>query len=252
MKKLLTEQQEHVWTITFNNTAKHNAFDDEMLAELDEAIDQALNQTDIHVIMIQAKGRHFSAGADLGWMQRMVNMDEQDNRADALKFAKTLHKLYQSPKPTLALAQGATYGGGIGILATCDHVFVSEQAKFCFSEVSLGLIPAVISPYIVQAIGGRIANALFLSADVFYASQALDMHLVHRIVPEADLSSQGLAHAKKLASMPIQALQQAKALVRYVQTKPIDSELINYTADKIAQIRVSKEAQDALHLFLNR
>lgn len=252
MNKLLTEQNEHVFIITFNNAAKHNAFDDELLAELDRALDQAFEHPEVQVIMIQAQGRHFSAGADLAWMQRMVKMNTSDNQADALKFAQTLHKLYQGPKPTLALAHGATYGGGIGILAACDVVFADEQAKFCFSEVSLGLIPAVISPYIVQAIGARMTTALFLSAEVFYAPQALDMHLIQRIVSNGDLGSVGLAHAKKLSTMPAQALRQAKALVRHVQTHPLDTDLIHYTAEKIAQIRVSKEAQDALHLFLNR
>ncbi|MGV3740272.1 MAG: enoyl-CoA hydratase-related protein [Gammaproteobacteria bacterium] len=252
MSKLLTEQNEKIFIITFNNAAKHNAFDDEILAELDHALDQAFEQSDINVIMIQAHGRHFSAGADLAWMQRMVTMNESDNQTDALKFAQTLHKLYQSPKPTLALAQGATYGGGIGILAACDMVFASEQAKFCFSEVSLGLIPAVISPYIVQAIGARMATALFLNAEIFYAPQAMDMHLIQRIVPETDLTAVGFAHAKKLSTTPPQALRQAKALVRHVQAHPLDSDLIKHTAEWIAQIRVSKEAQDALHLFLNR
>ena len=108
MRKLLTEQNEQVFLITFNNSEKHNAFDDELLVELDHALDHALQQPDIRIIIIQANGKHFSAGADLAWMQRMANMDESDNQADALKFAKTLHKLYQSPKPTIALVHGAT------------------------------------------------------------------------------------------------------------------------------------------------
>ena len=252
MQKLLTEKQEHVGIITFNNSAKHNAFDDHLLAELDQALDHMLTEEAVHIILLQANGRHFSAGADLAWMQRMVNMNEQENQADAENFAQILHKLYQSPKPTVALAQGAVYGGGIGLLAACDMVFVSEQAKFCFSEVSLGLIPAVISPYVIQAIGARMANAFFLSAEVFYAQQALQMHLVHRIVPEEDLHTLGLAHAKKIASMPKNAIQQAKSLVRHVQTHAIDADLIKFTAEKIAHIRVSKEAQDALNLFLNK
>lgn len=252
MPTLLTETIEHVFIITFNNSAKHNAFDDELLAQLDRALDHAAQDTAIRVIVIQANGRHFSAGADLAWMQRMVTMNEADNQADALKFAKTLHKLYLSPKPTLALVQGATYGGGIGLIAACDIVFATEEAKFCFSEVKLGLIPAVISPYVVQAIGARIANSLFLSAEIFYAAQAHSMHLIHHIVPEAELHATGLAHAKLLADMPNQALCQAKALVRHVHANPIDADMVKKTAEWIAQIRVSKEAQNALHLFLNR
>ena len=252
MRKLLTEQNEQVFLITFNNSEKHNAFDDELLVELDHALDHALQQADIRIIVIQANGKHFSAGADLAWMQRMANMDESDNQADALKFAKTLHKLYQSPKPTIALVHGATFGGGIGLIAACDIVFATEQAKFCFSEVNLGLIPAVISPYVIQAIGARMAKALFLSAEIFYAPQAQSMQLIHHIVPEAELHTIGFDQAKTLCQKPEQALCQAKALVQYVQAHPIDSDIIQHTAEWIAKIRVSKEAQNALHLFLNR
>ncbi|MCX7090192.1 MAG: enoyl-CoA hydratase-related protein [Legionellales bacterium] len=252
MRKILSEQIEHVGIITLHNGEKHNAFDDELIRQLDHALDEAIQHPDIRIIVLQANGRHFSAGADLAWMQRMVDMSENDNQADALKFAQTIHKLYECPKPTIALVQGATYGGGIGLIAACDIAFATEQAKFCFSEVTLGLIPAVISPYVIQAIGPRMAKALFLSAEVFYAPQAQAMHLIHTLVPEAELHTAGLAHAKALSHMPNQALCQAKALVRHVQDRPIDTELIQHTAQWIAQIRVSMEAQNALHLFLNR
>lgn len=252
MRKLLTEQKDHVFLITLNNSDKHNAFDDELLTELDQALDQGLQTSEIRIIVLQANGKHFSAGADLTWMQRMAEMDESDNQADALRFAKTLHKLYQSPKPTLALVQGATYGGGIGLIAACDRVLATEDAKFCFSEVNLGLIPAVISPYVVQAIGARMAKALFLSAEIFTVFQAQTMHLIHQIVPAADLHTIGFDQAKTLSQKPPQALCQAKALVQYVEAHPIGPDVIKHTADWIAKIRVSKEAQNALHLFLNR
>jgi methylglutaconyl-CoA hydratase len=251
MRKLLTEQNEHVFIITLNNPQKHNAFDDELLRDLDAALDLALKQNDVHVIVLQAQGRHFSAGADLAWMQRMIAMNEAENHADALKFAKTLAKLYHSPKPTIALVQGATYGGGIGLIAACDIVYATDQAKFCFSEVTLGLIPAVISPYILRAIGPRMTTALFLTADIFHAQQAHALHLIHHIVADTDLQHAGLAKAKMLSQMPHTALCQAKALIRH-QIPDIDADLIQDTAKWIAQIRVSKEAQNALHLFLNR
>lgn len=252
MRKILSESIEQVFIITLDNPDKHNAFDDELLAQLDEALDSALADPNIRVIVLKANGKHFSAGADLAWMQRMATMSEAENHADALRFAHTLHKLYQSPKPTLALVQGATYGGGIGLIAACDRVFATSETKFCFSEVKLGLIPAVISPYVIQAIGPRMANALFLSAEMFDAQQAHGMHLIHTIVAEADLFPTGLAHAQTLSQKPSQALQQAKALVRHVQDRMIDTGLINHTAQWIAQIRISTEAQNALNLFLNR
>lgn len=252
MRKIQSEQHEAVCCISLQHSAKHNAFDDVLLQQLDHALDAALHNPEIRVIVLQAQGKHFSAGADLAWMQRMAQMSEADNQADALQFAHTLHKLYQSPKPTVALVQGATYGGGIGLIAACDIVFATEQAKFCFSEVNLGLIPAVISPYVIRAIGARMANALFLSTDVFYAAQAQAMQLVHTIVPETELHQKGLAYATALSHKPPEALYQAKALVRQVQDQPIDDKMLQRTAAWIAQTRVSTEAQNALHLFLNR
>ncbi len=252
MKKILSESIEQVFVITLNNPDKHNAFDDELLAQMDEALDRALADPHIRVIVLKANGKHFSAGADLAWMQRMATMSEAENHEDALRFAHTLHKLYQSPKPTIALVQGVTYGGGIGLIAACDRVFATSETKFCFSEVKLGLIPAVISPYVIQAIGPRMANALFLSAEMFDAQQALSMQLIHTIVAETDLYPVGLSHAQALSQKTSQTLQQAKALVRHVQDRLIDTDLINHTAKWIAQIRVSTEAQNALQLFLNR
>ncbi|PJD92734.1 MAG: gamma-carboxygeranoyl-CoA hydratase [Legionella sp.] len=252
MSKLLTELSDHVLSLTLNYPEKHNAFDDNILGMLDQALDEAQHNSDVRVIVLKANGRHFSAGADLAWMKRMVNLSEADNHADALRFAHVLHKLYQIPKPTIALVQGATYGGGIGLIAACDIAFAAETAKFCFSEVSLGLIPAVISPYIIQAIGARAATALFLSAEVFHAPEAHRLQLIHTLVKEEDLLKLGLEHAKRLAHFPKQALQQAKSLVRTVQDQAINDTLLTQTAELIAKIRVSTEAQDALHLFLNQ
>lgn len=251
MSKLLTELKDHILTLTLNHPEKHNAFDDEILGLLDSALDQAQQNADAHVIVLQAQGRHFSAGADLAWMKRMVHLSEADNRADALRFAQIIHKLYRSPKPTIALVQGATYGGGIGLIAACDIAFATETAKFCFSEVSLGLVPAVISPYVIQAIGARAATALFLSAEVFHAPKAHALQLIHTLVKEEDLHRLGLEHAKRIAQFPKQALQRTKSLVRTVQDQEINDTLLAHTAELIAHIRVSTEAQDALHLFLN-
>jgi len=250
MTKLLSEYSDHVWTITFNHIEKHNAFDDAFLELLDDALDQAYAHEDSRVIVLKANGRHFSAGADLAWMKRMSDLDEADNQADALRFANILHKLYQSPKPTLALVHGATYGGGLGLICACDIAFATDTAKFCFSEVKLGLLPAVISPYVIKAIGARTATALFMSAEVFHAPEAQALQLVHKIINEESLHQEGFAHAKHLANLPQQALQEAKSLVRAVDHQPIDQSLLTLTAAWIARLRVSPEAQAALRLFL--
>ena len=252
MDSLLTEQHEHIYTLTLNRVEKRNAFDDELLEQLYQALCHAEKTPDIRVVMIKANGHHFSAGADLNWMKRMVTLSEADNRADALRFAQILHKLYQCPKPTLALVHGATYGGGIGLIAACDIAIAADNATFCFSEVTLGLVPAVISPYIIKAIGERAANALFLSAEVFNATQAAALHLVHHCVAKDSLGTYARTYAQRIAGFSPQALAAAKALVRHASSQPINDALLTHTAELIAKLRVSPEAQDALNSFIKQ
>ena len=251
MSKLLTEQQESLFILTLNNIEKRNAFDDELLTQLQQALTVAEQTPSIQAIVLKANGKHFSAGADLTWMKRMVDASEADNYTDALHFAHVLQQLYQSSKPTIALVQGAAYGGGIGLIAACDIAIATQSAQFCFSEVTLGLIPAVISPYVIQAIGPRVATALFLSAERFDSERALAIQLIHHCVPDEDLLSFGLHYALSIATHPPKALQQAKALVRAMSHRAIDKDVVTDTAKLIAKIRVSAEAQAAIQLFLN-
>jgi methylglutaconyl-CoA hydratase len=252
MDSLLTEQHEHIYILTLNRVEKRNAFDDALLEQLNKALHHAETTSDIRVVVIKANGHHFSAGADLNWMKRMVTLSETENRADALRFAHILHKLYQCPKPTIALVHGASYGGGIGLIAACDIAIAADNATFCFSEVTLGLVPAVISPYVIKAIGERAAKALFLSAKVFTATHAAQVQLIHHCVPSEHLSTYGLTCAQRIATFSPQAVEEAKALARHVSTQPINDSLLTHTAELIAKLRVSPEAQDALHLFIKQ
>lgn len=252
MSDIVCKQQQHIMLITLNRVSKHNAFDNALLAELQVALDQAQENSNVRVIVLKANGQHFSAGADATWMQRMARFSEDENLADAKVLARVMYTLYNSTKPTIAMVQGAAYGGGAGLVAACDVAIAAQTARFCFSEVKLGLIPAVISPYVIKAMGERSAKALFMSAEQFDAQRAYELNLVHHCVPEDELLSYTLNYAEQMTHNAPQATNAAKFLVHQVADKPIDDALQQFTASLIAKQRVSREGQLGLRAFLNK
>jgi len=252
MSDILTELQGHLLLITLNRITKHNAFDDNLLTDLKLILDNARDNPDVHVILLKANGKHFSAGADLAWMQRMAHYSEEENIADANILASLMFALHHHPKPTIAMVQGAAMGGGAGLVAACDIAIASETANFCFSEVKLGLIPAVISPYIIKAIGERAALGLFVSAETFNAKRALELQLVQHCVAPEELLSYTLSYAQQIAKWPAGAVRSAKALVRQVTNMPINEQLQQLTASLIAKQRASSEGQHGLRTFLEK
>ncbi len=252
MSDLILEIQDHVCLLTLNRESKHNAFDDKVLAEMQIQFDQAIQNPQVRVIVLKANGKHFSAGADLAWMQRMAHFTEAENLKDALVLAKLMYTINQSPKPTIAMIQGCAYGGGAGLAAACDIAIASTTARFCFSEVKLGIIPAVISPYVVKAIGERSAKVLFMSAEVFDAQRAMDLKLVHHCEPEDNLLQYTLEYAQQIGNYAPESVRASKKLAAYVADKIIDDELSYYTANLIAQKRISAEGQKGLNAFLNK
>lgn len=252
MTHLLTHLQDSVQWITFNRIDKHNAFDNVLLEDLCQNIQQAEANPQVRVIIINANGKHFSAGADLQWMQRMIHYTEAENKADADVLARTLYTLYHCHKPTIAMVQGAAFGGGAGLVAACDIAVAAHQAQFCFSEVKLGLIPAVISPYVIRALGERAATWLFMSAQIIDAAKAVELNLVQYCVPNDTLQTVTTELAHQVAKWPAQAVIDAKSLVRQVAGQPINAHIKDLTATLIAKKRVSPEAQQALQAFLNK
>lgn len=252
MTDLLTELQDHVLCITLNRVSKRNAFDDTLLTALYDSLEKAAVNALVHVILLKANGSDFSAGADLNWMQRMVHYTEAENSADALILARLMHTLHHHPKPTIAMVQGAAIGGGAGLVAACDIAIAADTARFRFSEVTLGLIPAVISPYVIKAMGERVALNLFLSAETFDAQRAYHLNLIHHCVPEDTLLSFTIDYAKQLANLPPLALIATKSLVHQVANRPITDDLIQQTARLIAKQRISPEAQHGLKTFLGK
>ncbi len=252
MSDILNEQQGHVLLITLNRINKHNAFDDVLLTDLQLLLDNARDNSEVRVIVLKAHGRHFSAGAELLWMQRMAHFSEEENLADAQVLARLMYTLHHHPKPTIAMVQGAAFGGGAGLVAACDIAIAAVSARFCFSEVKLGLIPAVISPYVIKAIGERAAIGLFMSAETFDAKRALELQLIQHCVPEEELLTYTLDYAQQMAQLAPGAVVASKSLVHQIAGLPINDKLQLITATLIAKKRISKEGQRGLQAFLNK
>ena len=244
--------EQGIGTITLNRPQLHNAFDEKMIETLSNQLETIAQSPDIRLVVIKANGKSFSAGADLNWMQKMTQYTKEENQQDANALAILLNQLYTLPQPTIALVHGNAFGGGVGLVACCDIVIASETAEFCFSEVKLGLIPAVISPYVIKAIGARQAKRYFISAEQFSASEAKILGLVDEVLPHYDLEP-ALNHLlQDLLENGPQAMRAIKRLVLDIQDYPIDETLMEVTSHCIAAIRVSEEGQQGLKAFLTK
>jgi len=241
-----------ITSVILNRPGQHNAFDDGMIVELIELLGKLEQDDDVRVLVLRAAGKSFSAGADLNWMRRMADYDFAQNQDDAMQLAELMRRLNCFPKPTIALVQGAAYGGGVGLIACCDIAIASPATSFCLSEVKLGLIPAVISPYVIEAIGARAARRFMLTAERFDAEQALRLGLVHEVVEDQQLDAKLDSIVDFLLAAGPVAQAAAKDLIRAVSNKPIDSELIQDCALRIARIRASNEAREGLSAFLEK
>ena len=242
-----------VATLTMNRPELHNAFDDRLIAEFIDALRELDEDPDVRVVVLASSGKSFSAGADLNWMRRMADYSREQNLADAEELAELMRTLDTLSKPTIALVQGAAYGGGVGLVACCDIAIASARAVFCLSEVRLGLFPAVISPYVVAAIGPRASRRYFLSAETFDAGEALLLGLVHQVVAdERELAdTAGRMVSQLLANSP-GAMAGAKNLVAAVYGRHVDDALIADTAGRIADQRSSREGREGLSAFLEK
>lgn len=241
-----------VATLTLNRPELHNAFDDALIAELTAALTRLGCDPAVRAVILASSGRSFSAGADLEWMRRMAGQTLEVNIADAKRLAGLMHTLDRLPKPTLALVQGAAYGGGVGLVACCDVAIASERATFCLSEVKLGLTPATISPYVVNAIGPRWARRWFQTAEVLSAARAHAIGLVHEVAPEAELGSAGERVVAALLQGAPGAQAAAKDLVFVAEGRPVDAALADETSRRIAERRVSSEGQEGMAAFLGK
>lgn len=241
-----------VGTVTLNRPDLHNAFDDALIADLTHELRRLESDAQVRVVILAAAGKSFSAGADLNWMRRMADYSFQQNLADALMLAELMRTLNDLAKPTIAKVQGPAYGGGVGLVACCDIAVASDAASFSLSEVKLGLIPAVISPYVVRAIGERQARRYFVTAERFDALAARRIGLVHEVAPAERLDTVVAGLLDDLSGNGPAAMMAAKNLVATVSRGPIDTAMIEDTARRIAEIRSSDEGREGLSAFLDK
>jgi len=239
-----------VAVITLNQPEKHNAFDNNVIEELLAHLTCVKNTPTIRVLVLKAEGKHFCAGADLDWMKRMGQLDFDENRRDAKKLALLMSTLDTLPIPTIARVQGAAYGGAIGLIACCDIAIGSDTARFCLSEVKLGLAPATIGPFVVSAIGARRCRDLFLTARVFNAHQACEYGLLHHTTSLEVLDTKVEQTVSQILQAGPMACREAKQLINNLLESPADpSEM---TSELIAQLRVSDEGQEGLAAFFEK
>ncbi len=249
---LQTEINQGVGTIRMNRPDVHNAFDDVLIAALSAELRRLDGLLEARVIVLAASGKSFSSGADLNWMRRMAKYSQAENLRDGMALAGLMRTLDGMRKPTIARVQGATFGGGVGLVACCDIAIASMEAVFSLSEVRLGLIPSVISPYVIAAIGEREARRYFLTAERFDAVEARRIGLVHEVVNIDALDAAVANMTAHLLKGGPQALAAAKKLIVDVSRRPMDDALLAETARRIAAIRVEAEGQEGLTAFFDK
>jgi methylglutaconyl-CoA hydratase len=241
-----------VATLVMDRPQLHNAFDADLVAALTRRLEALGADDGVRVVVLAGEGPSFSAGADLNWMRGMAAASEDENRADSLALARLMRTLDELPKPTVARVHGAAFGGGVGLVACCDIAIGARGAKFGLTESKLGLLPAVISPYVVEAIGARQARRLFATAEIIDADEAHRLGLLHAVVePDALDAAIERQVGYLLKAGPI-ASAQAKALVRRVAAGGDRDRLDADNAALIARLRVSPEGQEGLGAFLDK
>lgn len=252
MEYILISKTEHIATISLNRPDKRNAMHAPLIKELLTALKNSINDEQIRVVMLTGQGDNFCAGGDIAWMQKIALGTDSENYDDAQLLADLLFALYSCPKPVIVLAQGAVLGGGLGVLAAADIAIVAKDASFGLPEVKIGITPSMISPYMIAAIGERAAHYYFLTGERFNAERALQLGLVHQIVDNAELVNVGLGLAKKMIENSPKALTAAKHLIRAVAKEQITSQLAQKTAEHLAELRATPEAQEGLKAFLEK
>ena len=252
MHPVLCQIQNGVAHLTLNRPKIHNAFDDELIGALTEQLKALNDDRSVRAVVLCGAGKSFSAGADLGWMKRMAQASEKENRKDARQLAKLMRTLNALGKPTIARVQGAALGGGTGLTAACDMAIAADDASFATSEVKFGIIPAVISPYVLRAIGPRHALRYFQSAERFGAAEAKAMGLVGEVVVLDELDAAVDRLVQALLACGPQAQIAAKQLIAALAGRPIDDAVAEETAGRIARQRATEEAREGFAAFFDK
>lgn len=249
---LIVEKRNTVAIVTLNRPEMRNAFDDVLIANLTKTFQDLEKDDEVRVVVLAGAGKAFCAGADLNWMKRMAGYGYEDNLKDANALAEMLKTLDRMSKPTVARVHGPAYAGGVGLVAACDIAIGSQQAEFCLTEVKLGLSPATISPYVVRAMGERLARRYFLTGEVIEAGDAYRLRLLSDVCVPDELDGTINALLGHLVLGGREAHRKIKDLVRAVAARPADDALVADTAKRIAEIRVSPEGREGIASFLEK
>lgn len=237
--------------ITFNRPDVHNAFNDIMIKELGVVFDEIAQDESVRVVVVTGAGRSFCAGADLNWMRRVKDYSYDENYRESLELANVLYQIYALPKPTIARVNGAAIGGGTGLVAVCDIAIASVKAKFSFSEVKLGLIPACISPYVLKKCGEGNCREFFLTGERLTAEKAFRAGLVNMVVESEELDDTITSIVRNLLTSGPAAISKCKELLRRVSAMSL-TDATKYTAEVIAKLRISDEGQEGMAAFLEK
>lgn len=237
--------------VILDRAEKHNAFNDQTIKELSGAFDEIEKNDNVRAVLLESTGKSFSAGGDLAWMKKTKDYTESENLNDANALADMLYKLNYLSKPTVAKIQGPAFGGGVGLVACCDIAIAADTAKFCLSEVRLGLSPATISPYVIKAMGASQARRYFLTAERFDAATAARINLVHEVCEPSQLDEKVDKILSHLMAGGPEALGIAKDLI-YLTEPMVNDEILEKTAQQIARQRVTKEGQEGLGAFFEK
>jgi len=247
--KISREQQ--VAYVTFCRPEVHNAFNSAMIFELIDLFGRLKGDDDLRVVVLSGEGKSYCAGADLNWMREVKNFTYEENLRESLGLADMLYAIYSFPKPTIGRINGAAIGGGTGLVAVTDIAIAAESAVFSFSEVKIGVVPACISPYVIKRVGEGKAREFFLSGERLSSQRALDAGLVNHVVADDQLDDAVPKMIRQLLSSGPAALGVCKELLRTVPGQDVD-EYKKYTAEVIAKLRLSDEAQEGMEAFLGK
>lgn len=238
--------------IVMNRPEVQNAFNSKQIVLLTEALENAASNPEVKVVVLCGEGKNFCAGGDINYMKQMGQNSFQENKEDALQLAHLMHTLNELPKPTIARVNGAAFGGGVGLLCCCDMAFGTEDTKICLSEVKIGMVPATIAPYVMNAIGLRNAHRLMLTAEVMQGQEAVNCNFLNDIFPTSEFSKKVDALALKITTNAPNALEITKSILLNLAHQPVDEGVIDYTADVIASVRESEEGKEGLTSFIEK
>jgi methylglutaconyl-CoA hydratase len=249
---LVTADPRGVARVTLNRPDVKNAFNESLISEIAQAMNSLSADVGVRVVVLQGAGDAFCAGADLAWMKRAAGFSADENKADARRLAAMLRSIYACEKPVIGLVQGACMGGGVGLAAACDIVIAADDSFFALSEARLGIVPAVISPFVLEAIGARQARRFFLTGERFDATKAKEIGLAHMVCLKAQLEATLDGVVKNLLACGPAAQKEAKALIRVISGRPVDNAVLEDAVAIIARIRASGEGKEGVSAFLEK